>query len=164
MPKLLRYMFISFILFIPLSLFAQDLPLKLDLQPNKHAGNTFTLSLHIKANNAIAQGFELTFSKKLQIVPLDMAVNGANFWLKKLNESPEKPHVVHWFYEDSTLLIRYNAQDIAGDREITLNLLLARPLNKEEKVTISVFPLKKGVRKGALLKKVEMLLPKSLQN
>ncbi len=163
MPNLFKHRLLLLSFLFPLFVFAQSVPVKINVSAEKNAAHSFKLHLQFKATSQISRGFALRLSQKERIFPQRITVNGKDFWLKNARTMPQMPNAVHWFFADSLLELRFAPQALTAGAN--LNLLLhvneLQPVKKE--LTVALQPLNGPGGKAEILNRLTMPLPQNPQ-
>ena len=163
MPKMFQHRIIFLIIFFPLFLFAQSIALKTDILPEKNTDHSFRLTLQFRTTPQIVQGIALRFSQKERVFPEKILVNGQSVWLKQSRKIPQKDNVVHWFYADSLLELRFNNRWLKSGASLVLNLHLNELQATQKNLVVGLLPLNASAGNNTFLAQKAIPLPKNPQ-
>ena len=163
MPKMFKYRIFLFIFLLPLFVFAQTIPLKSNILPEKNTTLSFRLTLQFQATSQITQGMILHFSPRERVFPEKILVDGKSLWLQQSRRIPQVDNAVHWFYADSVLELRFNLKTLKPGAGLDLNLHVSELQPDKGNISVGLLPLDASARNVNILGQTTIPLPQNPQ-
>ncbi len=162
MPKMFKPRFFFFlIVLLPIWVNAQTQPSEWKITPDEPGTHSFYLTMGFRANARTFWGVAIRFSKQERVFPRSIVVDGEQWWLLNARSAPQKKKVVHWYYADSVLELRFSPQSVTAGSIWELHLHLSELSSKKKKIAVVLMALSAEGRTAGVLSKKTMPLPQN---
>ncbi len=164
MPKMFKLrFFILLIILVPIGVNAQTQPSKWEIVPDAPGTHSFYLNIGFRANARTFQGVAIRFSKQERVFPVSIVVDGEQWWLLHARSIPQKNKVVHWFYTDSVLELRFLPQSVTAGSVWQLHLHLSELSSKKREIAVVLLGLSADGSTAGVLRQMTMPLRRKAQ-